>query len=157
MGLWSGELVVSQAASCAGFQALRTGLVWKGWWINLRRLLLVVGVVFGIALVAMVGNRVGAEAMAVVVGVICGVAAGIPTSALLLLATDRRDWQRRGREAQAPRYGAGPPVVVIQGGASQALPPGRDAECWPSVQPPAHTQRPFHAVGDDDRVDGGWR
>jgi hypothetical protein len=113
--------------------------------------------VFGIALAAMVGNRMSAEAMAVVVGVVCGVAAGIPTSALLLLVMGRRDRLREGREEQVPRLGASPPVVVIQGGAPQALPPGQDAEYWPSIQPMAHSQGGFHIVGDDDLVDESWR
>ncbi len=124
---------------------------------SVGRLLLVVGLVFGIALAAMVGNRMSAEAMAVVVGVVCGVAAGIPTSALLLLAMGRRDQRRYGEQSQAPRFGASPPVVVIQGGAPQALSPGRDAEYWPALQPMAHTQRDFQIVGDDDLVDEGWR
>jgi preprotein translocase subunit SecF len=69
---------------------------------SLRRCVLIVCLVFGLTLAAVVGSRMSAEAMAVVVGVVCGVAAGIPTSALLLLAMGRRDRQRTGgRNGQA--------------------------------------------------------
>lgn len=122
---------------------------------TLGRVLLVLGLVFGVTLAAVVGNRMSAEAMAVVVGVVCGVAAGIPTSALLLLAMGRRDRQRD--EERPPRFGASPPVVVIQGGSPQALPSGRETGYWPAVPPMAHGQRDFHIVGDDELVEEGWR
>ena len=124
---------------------------------SLGRFFLVVGLVFGITLAVVVGNRMSAEAMAVVVGIVCGVAAGIPTSVLLLLVMGRRDRRRQDAEGQTARYGASPPVVVIQGGAPQALPPGQEAGYWPAAQPPAHAQRDFHVVGDEDLADEGWR
>ena len=105
------------------------------------RCFVIVGLVFGIALAVVVGNRMSAEAMAVVVGVVCGVAAGIPTSVLLLLAMGRRDRRRYGGEDQAARFGSGAPVVVIQGGAPQALPTGQQAGYWPAVQPGAPAQQ----------------
>ena len=123
---------------------------------SLGRLFLVLGLVFGITLAVVVGNRMSAEAMAVVVGIVCGVAAGIPTAALLLVVMGRRD-RRQSTEGQATRYGPSPPVVVIQGGAPQALPSGQDVGYWPAAQPPAHAQRDFHVVGDEDLVDEGWR
>jgi len=118
---------------------------------------MVLGLVFGITLAVVVGNRMSAEAMAVVVGVVCGVAAGIPTSVLLVLAMGRREQRGHGAEEQAPRYGASPPVVVIQGGAPQALPPGQEVGYWPAAQPMAHAQRDFHVVGDDDLAEDRWR
>ena len=79
---------------------------------------LVVLLAFVVTLGVVVGNRMSADAMAVVVGVVCGVAAGIPMSVLLMLVMNRRhrggaeplDSQSNGRYAQYP------PVVVIQGG-----------------------------------------
>lgn len=123
---------------------------------SLGRLLLVLALVFGITLAVVVGNRMSAEAMAVVVGIVCGVAAGIPTSLLLVLVMGRHD-RRQWREEQSPRSGANPPVVVIQGGAPQALPRGHEVGYWPAVQPMAHARRDFHVVGDEDLADEGWR
>lgn len=124
---------------------------------SLGRLLLVLGLVFGVTLAVVVGNRMSAEAMAVVVGIVCGVAAGIPTSVLLLLVMGRSDRQRHGREEQSHRSATSPPVVVIQGGAPQALPPGQEVGYWPAAQPMAHARRDFHVVGDEDLADDGWR
>jgi hypothetical protein len=119
--------------------------------VGLKRALLLLGLVFAIALAVVVGKRMSAEAMAVVVGVVCGVAAGIPTSLLLLLLLSRRE---RTPSPEEPRAGAGhyPPVVVIQGGAPQALPPGLPAGYWPAPAPGMTGQRQFHVVGDDE-----WR
>ena len=118
--------------------------------VGLGRVLVVVGLIFAIALAIIVGKRMSAEAMAVVVGVVCGVAAAIPTSILLLVVFTRRDRQRV--DDVEPRQGqqAAPPVVVIQGGAPQALPPGPQAGYWPAPQPGPAVNREFHVVGGDD-------
>jgi hypothetical protein len=121
------------------------------------RLVVVVGLVFVITLAAVVGSRMSAEAMAVVVGVVCGVAAGIPTSVLLLLAMSRRDRQRYDPQQRAAQHGGSPPVVVIQGGAPQALPPGQYAGYWPAVTPGMAAERQFQVVGDEELARGGWR
>jgi len=105
-------------------------------------------VVFVIALAVVVGKQMSAEAMAVVVGVVCGVAAGIPTSLLLLVAFSRRD--RLDEPDRLQRQHNYPPVVVIQGGSSQALPPGQQAGYWPAPPPTASTSRQFHVVGGDE-------
>jgi hypothetical protein len=116
----------------------------------LRQVLVVVGLVFGIALAIVVGKKMSAEAMAVVVGVVCGVAAAIPTSILLLVVFTRKD--RQPMDDVEPRYRQqpSPPVVVIQGGAPQALPPGPQAGYWPAAQPGPAVNREFHVVGGDD-------
>jgi hypothetical protein len=124
---------------------------------SLGRLFLVVGLVFGIALAVVVGNRMSAEAMAVVVGVVCGVAAGIPTSALLLVVMARRDRQRYNSEGREARHSGNPPVVVIQGGATQALPPGQQAGYWSGAMTGSATQREFHVVGDEALLGDGMR
>jgi hypothetical protein len=121
------------------------------------RLLVVIGLVFVIALAAVVGSRMSAEAMAVVVGVVCGVAAGIPTSVLLLLAMSRRDRRRYDAADRGVPYAGSPPVVVVQGGAPQALPPGQYAGYWPAVTPGAGEQRQFQVVGDEELARDGWR
>ena len=117
---------------------------------SLRRIVLLVGLVFAVTLAIVVGKQMSAEAMAVVVGVVCGVAAGIPTSVLTLVVLAHRD--RRRLEETDRRSGAerNPPVIVIQGGAPQALSHGIQADYWPSPAPGPDAQRRFHVVGDED-------
>jgi hypothetical protein len=124
--------------------------------LGLKQVLLVVGLVFAITLAIVVGKKMSAEAMAVVVGIVCGVAAAIPTSVLLLVVLTRRDRQQLDDvEARSRQYGS-PPVVVIQGGAPQALPPGPQAGYWPAPQPGPTVNREFHVVGGEDlMIDNG--
>jgi hypothetical protein len=110
---------------------------------------------FVVTLAVVMGMRMSVESMAVVVGVVCGVAAGIPVSLLILVASSRRvnqadDWRQRSANRQA----AYPPVVVIQGGAT-----GQDP--WMVPQYPVDrtvfepSQRRFHLVGgaeDEERI-----
>jgi len=114
----------------------------------LRKALVAMVLAFAVTLAAIIGTRMSAEAMAVVVGVVCGVAAGIPVSLLILLISNRR-----GRQAEEAthypggRYGAYPPVVVIQGGT-----PSQD-RLAPPYYPAGTTayepaQRQFRLVGD---------
>jgi hypothetical protein len=64
-----------------------------------------------IVLAVVMGERMSGEAVAVVVGVVFGVAASIPTSLLVMVAS-------RGRGRQERRYGdpAPPQVVILQSG-----------------------------------------
>jgi hypothetical protein len=110
------------------------------------------GLVFAITLAVVVGKELSAEAMAVVVGVVCGVAAGIPTSVLLLLVFNRRDRLRMEEREQQARQQNYPPVVVVQGGAPQALPPGHQAGYWPSPPQGPATNRQFTVVGGGELV-----
>jgi hypothetical protein len=110
----------------------------------------VFGLVFAVTLAILVGRQMSSEAMAVVIGVVCGVAAGIPTSLLLIMALTRRDRQKGEDVEQYRRQSGYPPVVVIQGGAPQALPQGLQAGYWPAAQPGPSMQRQFHVVGGDD-------
>jgi hypothetical protein len=125
--------------------------------VSLKQVAAVLALVFVIALAVVVGKQMSTEAMAVVIGVVCGVAAGIPTSVLLLVALTRRDRQRledeerqAARECQRHSERSYPPVVVIQGGAPQALPPGPQAGYWPAPMPGPPVSRQFHVVGGDD-------
>lgn len=117
---------------------------------TLKRIVVVLAMIFIVTLAVVVGKRMSAEAMAVVVGVVCGVAAGLPTSVLLLMAMTRRDRQRMEQAEWQPRQGNVPPVVVIQGGAPQALPPGVQPGYWPSSPPGPAFQRQFHVVGGEE-------
>ena len=104
-------------------------------------------VAFFVVLAIIVGYRMNAEAMAVVIGVICGVVASIPMSGLILLITGR---QRRQASVAPPMphwepYRESPPVVVIQGGS-----PVQQTPSWP-----AYGQLAAPNVSRDFRVVGG--
>jgi len=106
---------------------------------------------FAVSLGAVVGNRMSADAMAVVVGVVCGVAAGMPMSVLLMLALNRK--QRQSEEPAIcqgnGRYAPYPPVLVIQGGAPAAanlVPPYYPMHT--AVSEPGNRQ--FRVIGERD-------
>jgi hypothetical protein len=124
---------------------------------SLRQVAVILGLVFAIALAVVVGKKMSAEAMAVVIGVVCGVAAAVPTSVLLLVVLNRNERQRHLEQDRRPgRTGRYPPVVVIQGGAPQALPPGQQAGYWPASYPAPSAQRQFEVVGGEELIDEGW-
>jgi len=117
----------------------------------MRRAMTAVVLAFAATLALVVGNRMSAEAMAVVMGVVCGVAAAIPMSLLILLILSRQ-----GRQAEEPMYGrlggqcgACPPVVVIQGGShapNQLVPPSYSTQTITLKPDPA--QRQFRVIGE---------
>ena len=116
----------------------------------MRKAVIAILLAFAVTLAAVVGNRMSAEAMAVVVGVVCGVAAGIPMSMLIPLVLGRRASQvgEPMYQQMGGRYGAYPPVVVIQGGSpapDHMMPP------YHSTQLMTHepVQRQFHIVGEE--------
>jgi len=103
----------------------------------------------------MIGRRMSADALAIVVGIACGVVASLPPLVLLLVVLLRRD--RKEDKAHQEQSRAMPPVIVVQGGAPQALPPGAQAGYWPmpapGMLPPG---RSFQVVGGDDLLEGEW-
>jgi hypothetical protein len=119
-------------------------------WASLKRILVIAGLVTAVVLAVVVGKKMSAEAMAVVVGVVCGVLAAIPTSLLLLAVMTRQDRQRMDHPQRQTRPDGYPPVVVIQGGSSQALPTGSQAGYWPAPTPGPASRREFNIVGQDD-------
>ena len=81
--------------------------------------LIVVGAAFAVGLAVMIGSRMSADAMAMVVGVGCGMLASVPTSLLLVWALGRRGQGNAAQVEAQPRYGVGagyPPVVVVNPG-----------------------------------------
>ena len=115
--------------------------------------------VFAIALAVIVGNRMSADAMAVITGVACGVLASIPTSLLIIWATSRRergeDWhnERVLRSRSMVPY---PPVVVVNPGNGTG-----QRGVFPSFSPYAFDEpaqfpaspRHFRIMGEDDTSD----
>ncbi len=118
--------------------------------VSLKQIAFALGLVFALTLAVVVGKQMSAEAMAVVIGVLCGVASGIPTSVLLLVVLTRRDQQRTEKLERRRTQHIYPPVVVIQGGSPQALPPGSQGGYWPAPQSGPVPQRQFHVVGGDE-------
>jgi hypothetical protein len=101
-----------------------------------------------ISLAIIIGTRLSADALAVVVGVACGVAAGIPMSMLVLAALNRRaDATLAGGTApHSAQSTACPPVIVIQGSVpapNPAIPP-----YYPSSV--EATPRRFRIVGEEE-------
>ena len=122
----------------------------------MRKVFLLILFAFAVTLAAVVGMRMSAEAVAVVVGVVCGVAAAIPMSLLLLAASQRRQSNQDERTygpAAAARSGY-PPVVIVQG--------GQPVSAWQNGSYPAAfqaqtpdplwqaTPRQFRVIGEDD-------
>jgi hypothetical protein len=122
-----------------------------------KQVAVAMGLIFAITLAVVVGKQMSAEAMAVVVGVVCGVAAAVPTSALLVVVLTRGERRRLQdedhRQTRSRQY---PPVVVIQGGGPQALPPGAQAGYWPGPMPGPGSERRFQVVGGDELIDDDW-
>ena len=126
--------------------------------LEFRKVAVAMGLIFAITLAVVVGKQMSAEAMAVVVGVVCGVAAAVPTSLLLVLVLTRGERRRTHDEDQhyQARSGHYPPVVVIQGGGPQALPPGVQGGYWPGAMPGPGSGRRFQIVGGEELVDDDW-
>ncbi len=82
----------------------------------MRRILALICALFAVSLAAVVGVRMSADAMAVIIGIILGLIASIPTSLILLWVLRQRDRQLDAQLGQAPRpVGQYPPVVVVNG------------------------------------------
>jgi hypothetical protein len=131
------------------------GLDLGGSGVGFKQICVLLGLVFAVTLAVLVAKQMGTEAMAVVIGVVCGVAAGIPTSVLMLVLVTRRDRQQDENTLQKAKQGSVPPVVVIQGGAPQALPQGMQAGYWPAPSPGPPVPRQFQVVGGDDLIVDG--
>ena len=118
----------------------------------MKRAVILVGAVFGVALAVMIGSRMSADAMGVVVGVVCGVVASVPTSLVLIWALVRRT-QGPGAEVMS-RQGMGhnyPPVVVVNPGpgyGASGYGPPMASHSLPAPGGP----RSFKVVGDEETV-----
>ena len=110
----------------------------------MRRLLGLSLLAFAVSLGAVVGYRMSSEAMAVVVGVVCRVLASIPMSLLILVVSRRMDRQNY-EERYEPRRDY-PPVVVVNPGGVQQLPP----LSLPTSPAPLPTMREFKIIGEDE-------
>lgn len=112
---------------------------------NAKRVLACSVVAFSVALAVVVGNRMSAEAMAVVIGVVCGVAASIPMSAIILALSRRSQVPARDE----PTSRSSPPYLVVA-----PPPPSPSGMGWtgrsriyPAPAMPA--PREYRIVGDE--------
>jgi hypothetical protein len=117
---------------------------------------------FLITLAVVIGVRMNAEAMAVVIGVIFGVVASIPTSLVIVAVLWRRDQRAtKGRNSslrRASQEALPPSVVIVNPGNTGTANPYRQ----PAYLPPpdlqwGHPPRQFRVVGEPDEAsqDGG--
>ncbi|MBC7261471.1 MAG: hypothetical protein H5T63_05615 [Chloroflexi bacterium] len=131
----------------------------------MKKLVTISAVCFSISLAAIVGVRMSAESMAVVVGIVCGVAASIPMSAVILFLMGKRSQpcEPAWHQQRAPY----PPVVVIQGGSPMRQMPSRN-DYYTEVQPPMMIQEPqrqFRIIGSqwapaaktEEQLDWKWQ
>jgi hypothetical protein len=119
----------------------------------MKRVVVVLCGLFAVALAAVIGFRMSADAMAVLVGVACGVLASIPTSLLIVWALARRDQAGHAGHATMRNY---PPIVVVNPGIQHApttyglpaLPPAAPYVGDGGVFPTG--QRVFRVLGDEE-------
>ena len=82
----------------------------------MKKYLILAGTLFIVSLAIVMGVRMSADAMAVVIGIIFGLLASIPTSLMLVWSLRQRDRQLEAQFGQgrslASQY---PPVVVVNG------------------------------------------
>jgi hypothetical protein len=122
----------------------------------MKRTVVIVGAVFGVALAVLIGTRMSTDALGMLVGVVCGVLASLPTSLVLVWALLRRTRGSSGMEAQGGRYGVAghnyPPVVVVNPGPSYGLPGYGPPLGGAHSLPPAGSTRSFKVVGDEETL-----
>ena len=113
----------------------------------MKRGVLIVGVILGLALAVVVSLRLEAPGLAVLVGLICGLVAGLPVSLALWSALARERAARQRLEEQRwgqERPAVSPPVIILNA--------GRGAEAL-APQAPLLTERAarsFVIVGEEE-------
>jgi len=120
----------------------------------MKKIIVPLMLAFGVTLAAIVGQRMSADAMAVVIGVAVGVAASVPTS-LLLVALLRRErvgaWRPEPPAPAAPQFPA-PHLIVLN--PADLLGARREAPYVPLPPPELSAadggMRRLRIVGDDE-------
>ena len=110
----------------------------------MKRGIFIVGLAFVITLAVIFGFRASADAMAVVIGVMLGVAAGIPTTLLVVFIMTRQT-NRLDKSTQQPPQ---PPVFVINAGDKQPYNPSPPA--LPAPYASNQGGRKWTVIGDTD-------
>ena len=134
----------------------------------MQRSLFIALLAFVVTLAVIIGFRMSAEAMAVVIGVIFGLAAGLSASLLIASFTyreeplvvhsraDRREVSREPGPVASPYPQA--PVIIVNpspSGASGWLPYGQGA--LPAIPPAATSpRRGPRVIGEEAEEERGW-
>ncbi len=117
----------------------------------MKRLFAISFLVFVVALAVVIGQRMSTDAMAVVIGVIVGVAASIPASLLIIVAS-RRVHSHPGTTPRPSQERYFPPVIVVNSDRQ----PSQWAPSMPGPEPLLPPERrQFRIVGDDGWT-GAW-
>lgn len=120
----------------------------------MKKFLFAAGIVFIITLAVVIGSRMSADAMAVVVGIVAGIVASIPTSAILFWVLRQRERQLEAQMGPMRYGGYYPPVVVVNGqgqnGTNGAYPP--PALTTGAAAP---SQRSFKVIGQENTEANG--
>lgn len=122
----------------------------------MKRILIVLGVIFILALCITVAKNMSSDAMAIVVGIICGIGASIPTCLLMLFLTRREDAYENPEPRQNPQF---PSVMIVtppMGQITQGNPyingmNPQGAYFPPPAGAPGFTPRQFHILGDGEK------
>jgi hypothetical protein len=128
---------------------------------NYRVVWLLFGSAFSITLAIVVGQRLSAEAMAVIIGVVAGVAASIPTSLLVAWFALRASNSHQVIEAPSRRAESSPePRIVVVAQPPQAAPAYQH---YAGMAPQTYHDRPpaagilpprqFTVIGGDASLD----
>ena len=114
----------------------------------MRKYMVLTGILFIITLAVVVGFRLSADAMAVVVGIILGLLASIPTSIMLIWMLRQRDRQFEVQFGQGRGLGQPmPPVVVVNG----QIPNGYQGGSTPNLLPSSISGgREFKIIGQEN-------
>ena len=113
----------------------------------MKRGMVLVAVGFGAVLAVVVGLRLEAGSLALLVGVLCGLLAGLPVSLALLYALARERAARaqlEERRWEAERPAAAPPVFILNAGREAGLQPQA-----PLLGERMSTPREFVIVGEE--------
>lgn len=113
-----------------------------------RVIALLMLIAFTATLAVIIGNRVSADSLAMLVGVICGMGASVPISILALWLTRRSS---RRDETDYARQHTYPPVVVINPATTTAQQRPSSAYYTPPMLEQG-TSRRFTIVGDEESI-----
>jgi len=116
---------------------------------RLGRFVALIGIVFTVALVVVVTQRLSQDSLALLIGLACGVAAMLPTLLIGIVI-----WRREMQQQASRMPSATPPVVIVTpqalpgyGVQHPALSDGGFAWPWGGAQQPART---FTIVGNEE-------
>jgi len=113
----------------------------------MKKFFMLISVVFSVTLAVVIGTRISADAIAVIVGIVCGVLATVPTGVIIAWIVRQRDRQFELQASQS-RFGNYPPVVVVNGQGTNGY--GSPATApLPLLSGPPIGGRDFKVIGQD--------